>query len=565
MSTEAMMPISADTLHYRTILFELSKPVTIPPKYLTRYGHMWIRFIQSFSKSCCKLMVIKRRQSSIRNANLCNVRIKVSRLVDGTTVTVEHLDEHTHTHDIEESFRIKKPSILVGYIKSKAVKNYSASQIYHAIRGAGTHEGTERLKELGGSSLKTKDIMNLKRGLGSADLRALLHGKLFEDDILHACSLLKERGWLFEQLHVVDSKWQPRYIMTDDSAIEQRTIRLAFPGLNAGEQEVAHLLCSVHSNRTLLQRLGSNTHKSIYQLLKHAMYCFTEIKNRELCEEVIAAADEETAKYIRTYWLQNAPKWAMYARQHSPFLLQATTTNACEAWHRKLKSGAGLSKGQVASHGIYGMILNIIDATNDVDNRAELAKSHFRNRKLAVCTKQYAEIGQLPVPIQKLLARELDAVEERIAKGKELPRFDENLWCHCKFHRQYLLPCRHIFHLDTEIKVLTPAQWKGYLMMFEECGMEVYETMGTVWVENECSGRNAERANIISWVRESFEQVQQQLYSAYELMDQLHLDDDTVQSQRMEEWANHVQVTLGSLTSVRAEDIVNRHRPWELS
>ncbi|KAF8414442.1 hypothetical protein BGX38DRAFT_1264239 [Terfezia claveryi] len=161
------------------------------------------------------------------------------------------------------------------------------------------------------------------------------------------------------------------------------------------------------------------------------MYCFTEIKNRELCEEAIAAADEETAKYIRTYWLQNAPKWAMYARQHSPFLLQATTTNACEAWH---------------------------------------------------------QIGQLPVPIQKLLARELDAVEERIAKGKELPRFDENLRCHCKFHRQYLLPCRHIFHLDTEIKVLTPAQWKGYLMMFEECGMEVYETMGTVWVENECSG-----------------------------------------------------------------------------
>ncbi|KAF8428783.1 hypothetical protein EV426DRAFT_585900 [Tirmania nivea] len=261
--------------------------------------------------------------------------------------------------------------------------------------------------------------------------------------------------------------------MTDDSAIEQRAIRLAFPGLNAGEQEVAHLLCSVHSNRTLLRRLGSNANKHIYQLLKHAMYCLTEIKNRELCEEAIVAADEETAKYIRTYWLQNAPKWAMYARQHSPFLLQTTTTNACEAWHRKLKSGAGLSKGQVASHGIYGMILNIMDAANDVDNRAEVAKSHFRNRKLAVCTKQYAEIGQLPVPIQKLLAHELDAVEERIAKGKELPRFDENLRCHCKFHRQYLLPCRHIFHLDTEIKVLTPVQWKTYLMMFEECGMEV--------------------------------------------------------------------------------------------
>ncbi|KAF8458139.1 hypothetical protein BGX38DRAFT_649404 [Terfezia claveryi] len=261
----------------------------------------------------------------MRNADLCNVRIKVSRPVDGTAVTVERLDEYTHTHDIEESFRIKKPSILVGCIKSEVAKNYSASQIYHAVRGAGKHEGSERLKELGGSSLKTKDVRNLKRGLGSADLRA------------------------------------------------------------------------------------------------------------------------------------------------------------------------------------------------------------------------------------------------RIAKGKELSRFDENLQCHCKFHRQYLLPCRHIFHLDTEIKVLTTVQWKAYLMMFEECGMEVYETMGAVWVEtDEDSGRNAERANTIGRVRESFKQVQQQLYTAYELMDQLNLDDNTVQSQRMEEWANHVQVTLASLTSVRAEDIVNRHRPWEL-
>ncbi|RPB21160.1 hypothetical protein L211DRAFT_450441 [Terfezia boudieri ATCC MYA-4762] len=186
--------------------------------------------------------------------------------------------------------------------------------------------------------------------------------------------------------------------MTDDSAIEQRAIRLAFPGLNGGEQEVAHLLCSVHSNRTLLRRLGSNANKPIYQLLKHAMYFVTQIQNRALCEQAVAAATAidntgNMANYVQTYWLQTASKWAMYARQHSPFLLQATTTNACEAWHRKLKSGAGLSKGQVASHGIYGMILNIMDAAKDVDNRAVVAKSRFRNRKLAVCTKQYKEIG----------------------------------------------------------------------------------------------------------------------------------------------------------------------------
>jgi len=68
---------------------------------------------------------------------------------------IERLDEHIHTHDIEESFRIKNPSILRDYIKTEAAKNYSAAQIYHAVRGAGTHEGSERLGELGGS-LKRK-------------------------------------------------------------------------------------------------------------------------------------------------------------------------------------------------------------------------------------------------------------------------------------------------------------------------------------------------------------------------------------------------------------------------
>jgi len=60
----------------------------------------------------------------MRDTDLCNVRIKVSRPVDGTSVTVERLDEHIHTHDIEESFRTKKPSIFLGYIKSEGCKFY---------------------------------------------------------------------------------------------------------------------------------------------------------------------------------------------------------------------------------------------------------------------------------------------------------------------------------------------------------------------------------------------------------------------------------------------------------
>ena len=126
--------------------------------------------------------------------------------------------------------------------------------------------------------------------------------------------------------------------------------------------------CSVHPNRTLLRRLGSIAHKPAYKPLKHTMYCLTGIQNRQLYEQAIAAIPDsykEMKKHINSFWLQIAPKWAMYARQHSPMLLQVTT-NPCESWHRKLKAGAGLSKGQVSSHGIFGMILNIIDTARDV-------------------------------------------------------------------------------------------------------------------------------------------------------------------------------------------------------
>ena len=41
-----------------------------------------------------------------------------------------------------------------------------------------------------------------------------------------------------------------------------------------------------------------------------------------------------------------------------------------------------------------------------------------------------------------------------------------------RFHRQYLLPCRHIFHLDSGLKFLTPQKWEEYISMFTECAME---------------------------------------------------------------------------------------------
>ena len=154
----------------------------------------------------------------------------------------------------------------------------------------------------------------------------------------------------------------------------------------------------------------------------------------------------------------------MYARQHSPLLLQVTATNPFEAWHRKLKAGPNLSKGQVALHGLYDMCTNIIQAVRDTDTRAATAAYQFRRKNLSVCMRGYPEIAGFLHPFQKMLSIELGAAPERIAAGKLTPMYEgDTLTCYCRFARRYLLPCIHVFHLDSEIKVSTPGKWVSYI------------------------------------------------------------------------------------------------------
>ena len=89
------------------------------------------------------------------------------------------------------------------------------------------------------------------------------------------------------------------------------------------------------------------------------------------------------------------------------------------------------------------------------------------------------------------------------SRGKEVPEFDGSLICYCRhllhsepiaiefiymprnrFARHYCLPCRHVFRLDMESKVLIPVLGQSFIHMFDELGMAVYETIGRVAIED---------------------------------------------------------------------------------
>ena len=82
---------------------------------------------------------IKRQNSAIHKKRQCLVTVKLTRQIAGSnpTVTLERKDEH------RTGFMIKKSKHVQELIKKKKrLKNYSAAQIFHAIRGAGTETGT---------------------------------------------------------------------------------------------------------------------------------------------------------------------------------------------------------------------------------------------------------------------------------------------------------------------------------------------------------------------------------------------------------------------------------------
>jgi len=213
------------------------------------------------------------------------------------------------------------------------------------------------------------------------------------------------------------------------------------------------------------------------------------------------------------------------------------------------------------------MILHIMTQSKDVDSRVATASAIFSNKVLTICHNEYPVIARFPVAIQQLLIPEIWAVEERIAAGKAVP-FDlaqQGAHCKCQFSRSYLLPCRHIFHLHSVVEVLTPERWQCYVNMFEDGGLEVYETMGAVADVQEqlVAVTDEDKVNSLLEVREVGEQLQQQLYAVHAVLKERGVPD-AGRREVAAAWVDHIRLTVAPLVNLAPEQIVDGTRPWEV-
>ena len=210
--------------------------------------------------------------------------------------------------------------------------------------------------------------------------------------------------------------WRLRYMVTDDSPAEQKAVRLAFRGLEEGEQEVDHFLCRKHSERTLKRELGGEGCKKSFEHLYKALYyrhsapgCMEEIN------AAIAAAPDSKKEYIRREWLSTRKLWAYYARQHSCLLLQVMTTNAVESWHHSLKIHAQ-GKGSMLRFSLSGVAMHTLKIADQWELREQEAATRFRAYQSAEC-RLYPELAMFPGPVQQLIVGQLKKATEAQDQG----------------------------------------------------------------------------------------------------------------------------------------------------
>ncbi|RHZ79647.1 hypothetical protein Glove_143g94 [Diversispora epigaea] len=252
--------------------------------------------------------------------------------------------------------------------------------------------------------------------------------------------------------------WIPGYVLMDQSNIEANSIKKVFSGLKAGENECRIILCTVHIN---------------------------------------------------------SHKWALWTRQHSPLLLQVTSTNALESYHSELKRTTSFL------YSLIGASYKIVALDQKKQAESENTAFNFRTKKISaygVDDEFLKEIHKFPFPVQQMLIKEIGAVMDRLEKGKCVPGLT-SLECHCLFHNRYLLPCKHIFHEHMYgNQLLTDDAWKKFQGLFEENSFEIYEQRELV-IEEIPIQTDAEKKieNRRHTVNELTERVRNKYWSAEEM------------------------------------------------
>ncbi|KAG9066372.1 hypothetical protein KI688_001596 [Linnemannia hyalina] len=282
--------------------------------------------------------------------------------------------------------------------------------------------------------------------------------------------------------------WQPRYMLTDRSPAVTAGIEITFPKATHGEQQADQQECKVIFSATHTMQVWerSITAPQTRQMMVQALHCRTRLGFEHMIEKALSGCNnQETKQHIKDC-IVSTDRWALFARQESPFLLQAASLSILDAYHHEVKRLSSVTRGLI---GTSRAVMELDDINTELALKARTASCTNESTRIDdIRSPLLSHIKHFPYTVQTLLVDEARAMNARIAKGKRPPGL-KHLRCGCDFFNKYLLPCRHILHMalfgdlssGKEPSFLSDADWMLFQDMFtKKEGLDVYRTRNPV-------------------------------------------------------------------------------------
>jgi len=130
----------------------------------------------------------------IRPSGLCEVKIKITRLVSHQVVQVENFkDSPNHSHSLNESDRLKRPEVIKTLVKQEAAKTYPPAAIVHAVKEMAASELKSSVQHL-----NRKEVANIKYQIHGPMEAHLKGDSQLKSDILEVISYLQGQEYYVE-------------------------------------------------------------------------------------------------------------------------------------------------------------------------------------------------------------------------------------------------------------------------------------------------------------------------------------------------------------------------------
>lgn len=134
---------------------------------------------------------------------------------------------------------------------------------------------------------------------------------------------------------------------------------------------------------------------------------------------------------------------------------------------------------------LTGIANHVLRIGDQWENRARRDATAFRTTSTSEC-KDYLRLKSFSYPVQALIVDQYNKTRKVIDDDDEsADEMSDELICFidCLFHRQYQLPCMHLWHYEVLFNLFNDSDWNRWSEMFEDDEFEVYESTTLIHVD----------------------------------------------------------------------------------